>query len=202
METSSLISHYCDVVIDGVSNHQPYECLLNCPFRRKSKKTSKFRVTGLCVENSPEPGEFPAQMASNTENVFIWWRHHGNTANCYTVNFTFVRMAIWHENAFRITELPEGNPMITIGHPWQSSSHKQLWYFLWLWTSRWTNSTSCQWFRTPWRSCDATVIPYYCLNCLPRPKTVSALRFMLMAFCAPHIFQTHQASNANGVLRE
>ena len=21
-------------------------------------------------------GEFPAQMASNTENVSIWWRHH------------------------------------------------------------------------------------------------------------------------------
>ena len=23
------------------------------------------------------PGEFPAQMASNAENVSIWWRHHG-----------------------------------------------------------------------------------------------------------------------------
>ena len=22
-------------------------------------------------------GEFPAQMASNAENVSIWWRHHG-----------------------------------------------------------------------------------------------------------------------------
>ena len=22
------------------------------------------------------PGEFPAQMASNAENVSIWWRHH------------------------------------------------------------------------------------------------------------------------------
>ena len=40
------------------------------------KKTSKLRVTGLCVGNSPETGEFPAQMASNAENVSIWWRHH------------------------------------------------------------------------------------------------------------------------------
>ena len=24
----------------------------------------------------PLCGEFPAQMASNAENVFIWWRHH------------------------------------------------------------------------------------------------------------------------------
>ena len=61
---------------DCVSNHQPHDCLLNRIFRRRSKKISKLRVTGLCVVNSPETGEFPAQMASNAENVSIWWRHH------------------------------------------------------------------------------------------------------------------------------
>ena len=40
------------------------------------KKTSKLRVTGLCARNSPVTGEFPAQRASNAENVSIWWRHH------------------------------------------------------------------------------------------------------------------------------
>ena len=40
------------------------------------RKTSQLRVTGLCVGNSPETGEFPAQMAGNAENVSIWWRHH------------------------------------------------------------------------------------------------------------------------------
>ena len=39
---------------DGVSNHQPHSCLLNRLFRRKSKKTSKLRVTGLWVGNSPD----------------------------------------------------------------------------------------------------------------------------------------------------
>ena len=34
---------------DSVSNHQPHGCLLNRLFRRKSKKTSKLCVTGLCV---------------------------------------------------------------------------------------------------------------------------------------------------------
>ena len=58
------------------SNHQPYNCLLNHLFRRRSNKTSKLRVTGLCVGNSPWTGEFLAQMASNAENVSIWWRHH------------------------------------------------------------------------------------------------------------------------------
>ena len=61
---------------DGVSNHQPYHCLLNCLFRCRSKKTSKLRVTGLCMGNSPETGEFPAQRSSNVENVSSWWLHH------------------------------------------------------------------------------------------------------------------------------
>ena len=64
---------------DNVSNHQPHDCLLNRLFTRRSKKTSKLRVTGLCAGNSPETGEFPAQRASNAENGSIWWRHHDNT---------------------------------------------------------------------------------------------------------------------------
>ena len=62
---------------DGVWNHQHHHCLLNRVFRRRTKKTSKLRVTGLCAGNSPGTGEFPAQMASNAENGSIWWRHHG-----------------------------------------------------------------------------------------------------------------------------
>ena len=61
---------------DIVSNYQPHDCLLSRLFRRRSKLTSKLRVTGLCAGNSPGTGEFPAQMASNAENVSIWWRHH------------------------------------------------------------------------------------------------------------------------------
>ena len=61
---------------DSVSNYQPPDCLLNPLFRHRSKKTPKLRVTGLCVGNSPGTDEFPAQMASNAENVSISWRHH------------------------------------------------------------------------------------------------------------------------------
>ena len=43
---------------------------------RRSKKTSKLRVTGLRAGISPVTGEFLVQMASNAENVSIWWRHH------------------------------------------------------------------------------------------------------------------------------
>ena len=61
---------------DSVSNDQPHGCLLNYLLRRGSKKTSKLPVTSLCAGNSPGTGEFPAQRASNAENVSIWWRHH------------------------------------------------------------------------------------------------------------------------------
>ena len=61
-----------------ILNQQPHDCLLNRLFRRRSKKTSKLRVTGLCEGNSPVTGEFPAQKASSAENVSIWWRHHVN----------------------------------------------------------------------------------------------------------------------------
>ena len=46
---------------DGVSNHRRLVCLLSRLFRRRSKKISKLRVTGLCEGNSPVTGEFPAE---------------------------------------------------------------------------------------------------------------------------------------------
>ena len=44
---------------DGVSNHQPHGCSLNRLFGRRSKKTPKLRVTGLCAGNSPGPMNSP-----------------------------------------------------------------------------------------------------------------------------------------------
>ena len=65
---------------DGVSNQWRLDCLLNRLFRRRSKKTSKHHVTGLCEGNSLVTGEFPAQRASYAEDVSSWWRHHGFSA--------------------------------------------------------------------------------------------------------------------------
>ena len=61
---------------DGVWNYQSHDGLLKRLFCRRLKKTSKLHDTGLCEGNSSVTGEFPAQRASNTENVSIWWRHH------------------------------------------------------------------------------------------------------------------------------
>ena len=68
-------SHYYHIIKGKVK-----VSLINRLFRHRSKKTLKLRVTGLCVANSPGTGEIPAQMASNAENVSIfWWRHHAHT---------------------------------------------------------------------------------------------------------------------------
>ena len=59
----------------GVSNHRRLDYLLNCLFRRRSKKTSKLRVTGLCEGNALVTCGFPSQKASHAENVSMWWRN-------------------------------------------------------------------------------------------------------------------------------
>ena len=65
---------WCRNECDGVSNHQPHDCLLDCLFRLN--KTSKLHITGLFEGNSPVTSEFPTQRASNTESVSIWWHRH------------------------------------------------------------------------------------------------------------------------------
>ena len=68
--------HYSDVImsamtcqITGVS----IVCSIVCSGADQRKHP---RVTGLWEGNPPVTGRFPLQMASNAENVFIWWRHH------------------------------------------------------------------------------------------------------------------------------
>ena len=62
---------------DGASNHRRLDCLLNCLFRRRSKKTSKLRVTGLCDGNpSVNGGGFSSQRAGAANFFSNWWRHH------------------------------------------------------------------------------------------------------------------------------
>ena len=54
---------------DGVSNHRCLDCLLNRLLRRRSKKTSKLRVTGLCEGNPPVTCGFP-HKGSMTRKMF------------------------------------------------------------------------------------------------------------------------------------
>ena len=70
--------HYNDVIMSAMASQitsltTVYSIVYSSTDERK---TSKLRVIGLCVGNSPVTGEFPTQMASNVENVSNWWRHH------------------------------------------------------------------------------------------------------------------------------
>ena len=60
---------------DGVSNHLPPDCLLTvysaADQRKHQSSASLSFVRG--IHRSPV---IPVQMASNAENVSIWWRHH------------------------------------------------------------------------------------------------------------------------------
>ena len=60
--------------LDSVSNHQPRDSLFNRLFRRRSKKTSKLRVTMRGIHRGPVNS--PHRWPSNAENVSIWRRHH------------------------------------------------------------------------------------------------------------------------------
>ena len=80
---------------DGVSNHQPHDCLLNRLFRRRWKKTSNLRVTGPLCGNSPVTAEFPAQRSNNAENVSICWRHHDAMLPLFATRFIACFGGIW-----------------------------------------------------------------------------------------------------------
>ena len=62
----------------GVSNHQPHECLRDRLFTRRSKKTWKLSVTGLCVwgihrapVNSPHKGPVTRKMFRFDDVIMI-----------------------------------------------------------------------------------------------------------------------------------
>ena len=70
--------HYNDVMMGTIASQITsltivYSTVYSDADQRKHQSS---RVTGLCAGNSPGTGtgEFPAQMASNVENVSFWWR--------------------------------------------------------------------------------------------------------------------------------
>ena len=101
---------------DSVSNHQLHHCLRNRLVGCRSKKTSKLRVTGLCVGNSPETGEFPHKWPV-TRKMFPFddvimstpkWHSHGyghttiphsNTNNVLLVFHTYT---LWEQIAYSV----------------------------------------------------------------------------------------------------
>ena len=74
------ILHYCDVIMGAVPSQITSITIVHSTVYSDAdqRKHQSSASLAICVGNSPGTGEFPAQMASNAENVSIWWRHHVN----------------------------------------------------------------------------------------------------------------------------
>ena len=91
---------------DGVSNHQLHGCLLNRLFRRRSKKTSKLRVTGLCAGNSPGPVNSPhkgpvTRKMFPFDDVIMDRRYHGDIHSRMHTRISSTRRCIKKRNGVR-----------------------------------------------------------------------------------------------------
>ena len=67
-------NHYNDVIMSKIASQ--ITSLTQLITQLFIQARIKQNITGLCVGTSPGTGEFPTEMASNAENVSIWWRHH------------------------------------------------------------------------------------------------------------------------------
>ena len=73
-----MVTHYSDVIMGTMASQitsvrDVYSTVYLGADQRKHQSSASL---ALCAGNSPVTGEFPAQRASNAENVSIWWRHH------------------------------------------------------------------------------------------------------------------------------
>ena len=68
------LDHYEDVIMSTMASQITslkivYSTVYSGADQRKHQSSASLALVRV-------PGEFPAQMASNAENVSIWWRHH------------------------------------------------------------------------------------------------------------------------------
>ena len=75
---------------DGVSNHQPHDCLVNRLFRRRSKKTSMLRAIGLCAGIHRKMFPFD-DVIMNIFEIAMWFRlYHGKNFHCFIAELIFL----------------------------------------------------------------------------------------------------------------
>ena len=131
---------------DGVSNHQPHGYLLNRLFRHRSKKTSKLRVTDLCVwgihrdrwisrTNGQLRGKCFHLMTSSWCPIICprLNKFQGEVGHSWASIASAVRCMMMSSNGtiFRVTGHLCGE---LTGHRWiphTKASDAELWCFLW-----------------------------------------------------------------------
>ena len=69
--TILVIVHYSDVIVGAMTSQITASRLFTQPFIQ-----AQIKENIKAPRHWPLCGEFTAQMASNADNVSIWWRHH------------------------------------------------------------------------------------------------------------------------------
>ena len=77
----SISHHYNDVIMGAIASEITsltivYSIVCSDAYQSKHQSSASQAVVRGIHRSSPGTGEFPAQMASNAEDVPIWWRHH------------------------------------------------------------------------------------------------------------------------------
>ena len=65
------VSHYSDVIMSAMASQITGIAIVYTTVCSGADQRKELRATGLCDGNSPVTGDFPAQKASNVENVSI-----------------------------------------------------------------------------------------------------------------------------------
>ena len=69
--------HYYGVILGTMASQiTSLTIVYSTVYSSTDKRKHQSSVTGRCAGKSPGTSEFPTLMASTTENVSIWWRHH------------------------------------------------------------------------------------------------------------------------------
>ena len=88
--------HYDDVIMGAMAS-QITSRLFTQPFiQAQIKENIKAPRHWPLWGNSLLTGEFPAQMASNAENVSIWWRHHVDLLKKMSVSTRKETAVLWY----------------------------------------------------------------------------------------------------------
>ena len=77
---------------DSVSNHHPHDCLLNYLFRRRSKKTSKPRVTAFVRGIHRSPHKWPVTLKMFAFDDVIM----KSSRVLFPISFIVASLAQWH----------------------------------------------------------------------------------------------------------
>ena len=71
-----LYSYYSDVILGAMASHITSLRIVYSTFYSGADQRKHQSFASLAFVCGEFTGEFPSRMASNGENVSIWWRHH------------------------------------------------------------------------------------------------------------------------------